>query len=377
MPALPWSGRPWAAPGAWNRSRHDARVITSTQSAISPDSGQPWAEAGAWPVAEGLWRIPLPLPSDGLKAVNVYVLETDQGLTLIDGGWAIEVSRNLLEKSLGEAGHAITEIRQFLVTHVHRDHYTQAVAVGREVGATVSLGIGDKPTLDMIHEPRRADDPHVLLLRAAGAHDLSAAWAAFSAQNTTDPTHWEYPDTWLTKDHEIPVGSRRLAAVHTPGHTQGHFVFHDAQARMLFAGDHVLPTITPSIGFEPAPAALPLGDFLGSLTKVRGMPDAQLLPAHGPITPSAHARIDELLAHHAHRLDQCAEIVQGGSGSALDVAAQLGWTRHERTFSDLDVFNAALAVLETRAHLELLAAQDRLLRAEDGGVATYSALPVS
>lgn len=350
-------------------------MTTSTHFAISPDSGQPWAEPGAWPVAEGLWRIPLPLPSDGLKAVNVYVLETDQGLTLIDGGWAIEVSRNLLEKSLAEAGHAMTDIRQFLVTHVHRDHYTQAVTVRREVGAQVSLGIGDKPTLDLIHEPGPGPEQHVALLRAAGAHDLAATWAEFSAGHSVDPSDWEYPDTWLTKDHEISVGSRRLAAVHTPGHTQGHFVFHDAQAQLLFAGDHVLPTITPSIGFEPAPAALPLGDFLGSLTKVRGMPDARLLPAHGPVAPSAHARIDELLAHHAQRLDQCAEIVRGGSGTALDVASQLGWTRHERKLADLDIFNAALAVLETRAHLELLAVQDRLLRTEDGGVATYTSGP--
>ena len=37
---------------------------------------------------------------DGLKAVNVYAIETEHGLTLIDGGWAIEESRTLLEKSL-------------------------------------------------------------------------------------------------------------------------------------------------------------------------------------------------------------------------------------------------------------------------------------
>ena len=70
---------------------------TPTAHAVSPDSGEHWTAEGAWQVAPGLWRIPLPLPMDGLKAVNVYVLETDAGLTLVDGGWAIPVARELLE----------------------------------------------------------------------------------------------------------------------------------------------------------------------------------------------------------------------------------------------------------------------------------------
>ena len=36
-----------------------------------------WTDPGAWPVAPGVHRIPLPLPMDGLRAVNVYVLESD------------------------------------------------------------------------------------------------------------------------------------------------------------------------------------------------------------------------------------------------------------------------------------------------------------
>jgi glyoxylase-like metal-dependent hydrolase (beta-lactamase superfamily II) len=54
----------------------------------------------------------------------------------------------------------------------------------------------------------------------------------------------------------------------------------------MFAGDHVLPHITPSIGFEQQPAELPLGAYLDSLKLVRGLPDRRLLPAHGPVTPS-------------------------------------------------------------------------------------------
>jgi len=50
-----------------------------------------------------------------------------------------------------------------------------------------------------------------------------------------------------------------LDVVPTPGHTQGHAVFVDPAARLLFAGDHVLPSITPSVGFEPVLSANPLG----------------------------------------------------------------------------------------------------------------------
>ena len=45
-----------------------------------------WAEPGTYPVAPGVHRVPLPLPTDGLRAVNVYVIEDDGGLVLIDSG---------------------------------------------------------------------------------------------------------------------------------------------------------------------------------------------------------------------------------------------------------------------------------------------------
>jgi len=336
---------------------------------VSPDSGTHWAEPGAWPVAPGVHRIPLPLPTDGLRAVNVYALETEEGLTLIDAGWAIEVSRDLLESSLRGAGFAMRDITRFLVTHAHRDHYTQAVTVRREYGSHISLGIGDRPTLDSVNGSRNGDDPYVGILRAAGAHDLAAQWRDFSVRNTADLSHWGYPDTWLEDDQTLEVGSRTLDAISTPGHTQGHFVFADRTAGLLFAGDHVLPTITPSIGFEPVPPAQPLRDFLASLTKVRGLDDLTLLPAHGPVAPSTHARIDELVDHHDVRLRRCLDALTGGSRTALEVATALPWTRHEHAFADLDVFNAALAALETRAHLELLVARGLLAR-EEGDYAT-------
>jgi len=54
------------------------------------------------------------------------------------------------------------------------------------------------------------------------------------------------------------------------------------------------------------------------------------------------------------------------------VAKQLPWTRRARSLSELDLFNAALATLETHLHLELLAAQGRLARTDDGEAVGYA-----
>ena len=173
---------------------------------------------------------------------------------------------------------------------------------------------------------------------------------------------WGYPDTWLDGDHAIEVGTRTIDAVHTPGHTQGHFVFADRPAGCSSPATTCCPTITPSIGFEPVPVEQPLRDFLGSLAKVRDLPDLRLLPAHGPVAPSSHARVDELLAHHETRLGLCLDAIAVRPGTGYDVAGELPWTRHRHALADLDVFNAALACMETKAHLELLVARGQATR---------------
>jgi glyoxylase-like metal-dependent hydrolase (beta-lactamase superfamily II) len=321
-----------------------------------------WTEPGAFEVAPGVHRLPLPLPMDGLRAVNVYVVETDAGLVLIDGGWAIPESRKVLESSLRKLGYTFGDIRRFLVTHMHRDHYTQASVIGSEVGAPVSLGLGDKATMDLMHSDALDADPNLDRLRAAGAEGLAEGWRAMMPAKPRSMEDYAMPDEWLDRDLVIDLGARQLGAFATPGHTQGHYVFADAAASLLFAGDHVLSTITPSIGFEPAYVQQPLRDYLSSLAKVRALPDMKLLPAHGPVTDSSHARIDELVAHHDVRLDQSLSAVESGAGTAWEVAGEVPWTRHERHRDDLGPFDGVLAAFETLAHLELLALQGRIRR---------------
>ena len=315
-------------------------------------------------MSPGVHRLPLPLPMDGLRAVNVYVIETDDGLVLIDGGWAIPESRVLFDAGLKELGYSVRDIRRFLVTHMHRDHYTQASVVGREVGAPVSLGIGERATMELMHSDATLEDPNLARLRSAGAQELASAWTDLMPSRPRSLDDYGMPDEWLDRDLVVDLGHRRLDAVSTPGHTQGHYVFADTDAGLLFAGDHVLSTITPSIGFEPAYVQQPLRDFLSSLAKVRAMPDLKLLPAHGPVTDSSHTRIDELVAFHDVRLQQSLDAVESGAGTAWEVAGELPWTRRAKRREELGPFDGVLAAFETLAHLELLALQGRVGRVE-------------
>jgi glyoxylase-like metal-dependent hydrolase (beta-lactamase superfamily II) len=363
-----------------------------------------WLEEGAHLVAPGVHRIPLPLPTDGLRAVNVYAIEAAGGLVLIDSGWALANSRDQLERSLAAIGAGLPDVRQFLVTHMHRDHYTQAVEIRRLFGTPVSLGEGEKPSIDGLlsgeFQPFRAQ---LAIVRAAGAGAIADRLAQLSPINRSDrerreergepqqevadsdlmpPGHppllpgatigaalgYEQPDEWIAAGQEFDLGDRTLTAISTPGHTRGHVVFIDSEARLLFAGDHVLPHITPSIGFQEAPSAEPLREYLQSLGVVRRLPDMQLLPAHGPVSPSAHRRIDELTEHHAERLSLMADALTSGPCTGYDVALTIGWTRRQLKLPELDLISQMLAVCETVYHLDLLVALDVAISnvADDG-----------
>jgi len=340
------------------------------------DPAGDWTAPGVYRCAPDVYRIPLPLPQDGLRAVNVYAIADGAGFTLVDSGWVLQQSRDLLVAALERLGAGLGDVRRFLVTHSHRDHYTLAVTLRREFGSRILLGEGEKPGLEQMNAPGESERPQQLprLLRA-GADDLVRRLSAMQRPEF-DVSDWELPDEWITDGAVINVGEgdalRELTAIATPGHTAGHVVFADESADLLFAGDHVLPRITPSIALEPLPPPNPLADFLTSLELVRSRPDAALLPAHGPIGMRVHERVDALLAHHADRLDASLAAAREGRSTATEVAGALRWTRRGYALADLDPFNEMLAILETMAHLDVLVERGALTVRHDGGVAHYT-----
>jgi glyoxylase-like metal-dependent hydrolase (beta-lactamase superfamily II) len=342
---------------------------TSLEAAVTPAFAGEWTEPTAETVAPGVHRVPVPFPMDGLRAVNVYVIEQPEGVTLIDAGWVLAEAQDRLAAGLGQLGYDLGDVRQCLVTHAHRDHYTLAVALRRLFGFKVAIGIEERPALQLLIErPQDAGPEQVRELIRCGARQLAEQVAG---DLTLISAEWDWPDEWLRDAQMIELGDRRLRVVTTPGHTQGHVVFIDDESGLLFSGDHVLPHITPSIGFEFPMPELPLRDYLGSLRLLLQGSDCKLLPAHGPVVESAHTRVHSLLAHHAERLEQAHACTGQTAVTAHDVAVQLRWTRHARSFTELNRFNKTLAIFETAAHLDVLVADGLLTASPHGEARVY------
>jgi glyoxylase-like metal-dependent hydrolase (beta-lactamase superfamily II) len=327
-----------------------------------------WIEPDVEDLGGGVYRIPLPLPMDGLKAVNVYAITDPGGVDLIDAGIALVPARERLTAALRQIGYELGDVRNFFVTHIHIDHYSLAVELRRTFPSLISLGDGERENLIATRELMNGNgngNRERLFgfdsLRRLGAAELEASLAA-ADRNPPASVEWEDPDRWLADGTDLDLRTRTLRAVHTPGHTRGHLVFHDAAAQLMFAGDHVLPLITPSIGFEAAGSRMALGDYLSSLGRTLALPDARLLPAHGPVTASTHDRVNELLAHHETRLAETFSAVQAGHATPYEAAKAIKWTRRQSPFGELDLFSQILAINETAAHLEVLTVRGQLTR---------------
>jgi len=349
--------------------------LTALPPEVSAGSG-PWTDPGAHPVAPGVHRIPLPLPGDALKAVNVYAVEDGDRLALVDAGWHREDSWEALRGALAEIGAQPGDVRRVLVTHIHHDHYGQAPRLRAEAGASILLGEGESRSLRTIFEPeqrRLADADRIARVVQAGAAELVGPLEkAIARGGMAGLALWEPPDLLAPDGHLVELRTRALEVVATPGHTRGHVSLIDRAGRLFFAGDHVLPHITPSLGVEPwGGDGMSLIEFIGSLAKVRPLDVDRVLPAHGPDFAGLRERVDALLDHHATRLTQCIEALRRGSTTAYEVAHHLPWTRRNRRYDELDLGNQLLALTETVAHLELLAVQGTVHATDSGDLRLY------
>jgi len=315
-------------------------------------------------VRPGLWSIAVPWPQSSLRYTLAYLLSCPGGVALIDTGWPTETGWTALADGIRQTGHELTEIRHVLVTHAHPDHLGMASLVREASGAQVGMHPADAATL---HRPDGAAWRPRLAgwLRSRGAPaDQAAEILDLIAGNVERHALLARPDT------EIEHGSRPLGtgtglrAVWTPGHTPGHLCFYDEERNVLLTGDHVLPRISPHIGFPPGTEGNPLGDYLASLRALARYSPAEVLPAHEYRFDDLAGRIDALLRHHQRRLAEIEHVVACDPGlSTWAVAAALTWSRGWENTRGGARYSA---VSETYAHLVHLLARQRVRQGGPG-----------
>lgn len=306
-------------------------------------------------VTDTVTCVALPLPLPDLQVVNSYAVQSPDGVTLIDPGWAYPQSETILLGALDSLGYCARDVRRIVATHQHWDHYSLGVKWRDQYGIELLLGREEQHSIAAFLAQPDVVHPHqVGILREAGAPDLAAEIDSLDWEPYERDVAFAPPDRWLDDGDVIDCGTAQIVVRATPGHTRGHIVFEDTHQGVIFTGDHLLPRITPSIAFERAPGKLPLRSYIDSLNLVLRLPDARMLPAHGTTARTTHARAQELLEHHETRLRQIGDLVVAGSSTALQVASEMRWTRRERTLDELEIVHRMTAVLEVQSHLDLL-----------------------
>lgn len=315
-------------------------------------------------VESGIYRLPIPVPVR-LRYVNSYLLDGPGGWTIIDTGFHTPTAEEAWHRGLAELGLRPQDVGRILITHAHPDHYGCA-------GWLQQLCQVDVLMLDRTAQAVRTHfhgegPPRPGLIPMFLAHGMPADVAEGIAQNQGDTQRMVTPWATLTSFAEgeaVELSGRRFVPIWTPGHSDDHCVLWDPSDRVLLAGDHVLPQITPNISFWPGGPEDPLGDFLASLEKVRQLPARLVLPGHRHPLHDLEGRIGELREHHRARLSEMEQwAAPGATAWEITCAAFAGRL--------VDANNTRFAMLETLAHLNHLQGQGRLQARGEAPVQWY------
>jgi glyoxylase-like metal-dependent hydrolase (beta-lactamase superfamily II) len=321
-------------------------------------------------LAGNLWSIPVPIPNNPLRYVSSYAFGISGGLVLLDTGWNAEESWETLVAGLASIGASPQDVRGVLVSHMHFDHFGLAGRMRAASGAWVAMHPADIAALAGTGQlgPAGAVEREVRFLRWLGATADEAAEAVGTPESYRLLTRLTLPDRELTDGDLADVPGWRLRAVHTPGHTPGHLCFVDETSQRLFAGDHILPRITPNISVHSADQSAALADYLSSLAKVRDLDVDEIMPAHEWRFRGLAERVDGIAAHHEHRLDELlAAIAANPDATPWFLASQLTWSR---TWDQYSGRLRITAVTETAAHVAELVRR-RLAVSNGGDVPGY------
>jgi glyoxylase-like metal-dependent hydrolase (beta-lactamase superfamily II) len=308
-------------------------------------------QLGLTEVAAQVFELRLPIPfEDGL--VNVFLFTDGDDVDLLDCGMNIDESVAGIRTAIKQVG--AKRIRRLVVTHIHPDHYGAAGVFAGDGGADLYL---HRLEVSLVN-PRYVELEHLVeevrsYLEVNGVPEDELEILSNSQRALSQVVTIAEPAVQLDGAETLEMGRRRLRVEWTPGHSPGHICLYDAEEKLLFAGDHMLPELSPNIGLHPQSTPDPLHDYLDGLRRMAAYEPRLVLPAHGRPFTDASGRVATLVAHHKKRLERVVQIVDGVERSGWQVALDLWGPRD-------NLYEKRLALQEGLAHLQALAVESRV-----------------
>lgn len=310
-----------------------------------------------------IYRMEIPLPRNPLRAINSYLVRGGDRWLVIDTGMNRSECLEVMRAALNALAIDLHRT-DFFITHCHSDHIGLVSALQTEASqvflhprdAALILNPNLWGELAGAARAHGFPDPDTAVEQHPGRRYLFRGHPAFAARREGDP---------------LPIGQYAFRCVETPGHTPGHMCLYEPEARILFAGDHILDPITPNIsGWDGR--ADPLGAFLKSLDKIAAYDVRTILPGHRHLIPDPLRRIGELKEHHRVRLQEVLTLLAREDQTAYQVASRMTWNINYARWGEFPVSQQWFATGEALSHLLHLEQTGRIKRHWEEGKARFS-----
>lgn len=271
-------------------------------------------------VLPGVWRLRLPSAYEHIDHSNAYVLEGDDGLTLVDCGPGGHPSTYAaLEQALGATGHRIEQVSRLMITHYHCDHVGSAAWVVERSGCAVWAHPERGHFTDAAHRP---DEIRGKRRRRSWQEGAPERWLDLYASLDEE---LQGTDGEVVIDHAavdgvaIGGGGGPWTVIETPGHAPSHVGFHQPERRLLISGDLIFAGFAPHYDYGNTPD--PVGEFLASLDRIAALDVDLAMPGHGrPMTRDEVAAA--IVGHRAGvraQLDRVRAALRGGATNGWQV----------------------------------------------------------
>jgi glyoxylase-like metal-dependent hydrolase (beta-lactamase superfamily II) len=321
-------------------------------------------------LADGVGWARLPIPGS-LRHINVWVLEDGEGVALIDTGLDIPLCREGWEALFDGplAGRTVTRV---ICTHFHPDHLGLAGWLTERFSARLWMTRGEWLFGRLLSSDVRNVPPSEAIdyWRGAGwdetriEAEAAKGWGRFASVVSPVPVSF----VRMEEGDRLSVGARTWRVLVGSGHCPEHACLVDDEGGLMIAGDQVLPRITSNVSLSLSePEADPLGDWLASIDKLKGLPDTLLvLPSHGEPFTGLHARLDALAYGHRDRLDALHMHLTEPRRAVDCFSILFGRKIEDGSFG--------LATGEAMAHLRRLEVEGRAVREVRDGASWYRSI---